>query len=121
LKKSYFLVVLFAISILLAGCGSTPSWNVELSSNEAYQPDQPTVFDLVVTEGGNGVTGLQATAILEMKNMDHGTIELNFEDKGDGHYSASGLLPMSGEWEALVNITDGKNELEVLKPITIKE
>ena len=121
MKKTYYFVLIMALSFLLAGCGSSPSWNVELTSDDTYHPDQPLVFDLNVNEDGKGITGLEAVATLEMKNMDHGTLELEFKEQGEGHYTASGVLPMSGDWEAFVKVTDGQKKLEVIKSITIKE
>lgn len=120
-KNLVIALLLFSIGFLLVGCGSSPSWMVNLTPTGTYQPDQPIEFQLTVTQEEKGISGLQATAMLEMKNMDHGSIDLVFEDQGEGHYTASGILPMSGEWEAFIQVSDGKNKKEFVSQITIKE
>ncbi|GAM14565.1 FixH family protein [Mesobacillus selenatarsenatis] len=86
--------------VLLAGCSSGSDFEITLREAPKYKAGESYPVVIEVMKDGEPVDGLEFAAYLEMAKMDHGTIELNFEDKGNGVYESSVELPMGGEWIA---------------------
>ncbi len=114
------LTVAALLVLLLGGCGAGGDWQGTIEPLTPYT-DQGVPFKLHIQEGGQGLSGLEIKAELEMKHMDHGSVPVSFADLGDGTYEAIGQLPMGGDWIAVVKATDGKRKKELILPITIKE
>lgn len=88
------------LMVLLAGCSSGSDFEVILKEAPKYKAGETYPVVIEVLKDGEPAAGLDFVAYLEMAKMDHGTIELNFEDKGNGIYESSVELPMGGEWIA---------------------
>ncbi|MFS0576078.1 FixH family protein [Sporosarcina sp. 179-K 3D1 HS] len=115
-----FLIPLFALLFLLSGCGSSKvDFAVEQSPD--YRDGETSEMIIRVTEGDEPVSGLSVLATLEMAKMDHGVIEVHFDDIGDGLYSSHVELPMGGEWIATVQADTGKKVLEEVVTFDVKE
>jgi hypothetical protein len=95
--------------LILAGCSSDSDYNFTLKQAPKYKAGESYPVVIEILKDGKPAEGLAFSAYLEMAKMDHGTIELAFEDKGNGIYEASVELPMAGEW--LANI-EGKSGFE---------
>ncbi len=88
------------LMLVLAGCGSGSDFEVSLKEAPKYKAGESFPVVIEILQNGKPASGLEFTAYLEMAKMDHGTLELNFEDKGNGIYESSVELPMAGEWIA---------------------
>lgn len=88
------------LMVILAGCGSDSDFEVSLKEAPKYKAGESSPVVIEILQNGEPASGLEFTAYLEMAKMDHGTLELNFEDKGNGIYESSVELPMAGEWIA---------------------
>lgn len=108
--KKITLAVL-ALVIVLVGCKSD---GVDFSMETAPGYKDGKAFPIVIkaVDGSQSVTGLKITASLEMAKMDHGTIELQFTDNGDGTYQGEVELPMAGEWIADIHAEKDGNIYE---------
>lgn len=103
-KKGSWVAAGVLVAGLLAGCGSA-----EYTASLEAESGQPLV--LTVQEGGVPVSGLEIQGTLAMKKMDHGTVDVVFEEKSEGIYEAAADLPMGGEWTAeLVVEKEGASE-----------
>ncbi|MBT2645095.1 FixH family protein [Bacillus sp. ISL-41] len=85
---------------LLAGCSSGSDYEINLKEAPKYKAGETYPVVIEILQDGEPAAGLDFAAYLEMAKMDHGTIELDFEDKGNGVYESSVELPMAGEWIA---------------------
>jgi len=113
MKKVLALCGLFFL--ILAGCSSGANYDVSVETAPKYKGEASYPFVIEVAEKGEPVEGLNITSILEMAKMDHGTIEVSFQDKGNGKYESSITLPMSGEWIANIEVEkDGKTSEKVI-------
>lgn len=100
--------IMLLIGFVLVGCGGG-KMDVTVEEPPKYEDGVAYPFVLSVTEADEGVTDLEIIATLEMARMDHGIIEVVFEDLGGGTYEGEVELPMAGEWIAEVVVTkDGK-------------
>ncbi|MBT2692269.1 FixH family protein [Bacillus sp. ISL-55] len=88
------------LMLLLAGCSSGSDFEINLKKAPKYKAGESYPVVIEVMKDGEPVDGLDFAAYLEMAKMDHGTIELDFVDKGNGIYESSVELPMAGEWIA---------------------
>lgn len=90
------------LMVILSGCSSGSDYDFSLKEAPKYKAGESYPVLIEVLKDGKPADGLEIYAFLEMAKMDHGTIELNFKDKGNGLYESSVELPMAGEW--IVNI-----------------
>ncbi len=117
--KRGWLAALFAL-LLLAGCGGGTDWSATLQAPPQFALGQELPLVLTVKADGKPVTGLVVKAQLEMKKMDHGTVEVVFAEKGEGVYEAKAKLPMGGDWVAVTEISDGKQTKELELPFAVE-
>jgi nitrogen fixation protein FixH len=110
MKNCWFLLAI--IWLILTGCSSSGPWQAALKEKVSFQEGEKVPLVLEIKNHGNPVAGLAVKAILEMKNMDHGQIEVVLHDDGNGIYKQNVQLPMDGDWVADVNITNGKQKME---------
>lgn len=103
-----FVSLLLIISLFVVGCSSS-NLSVSIAEAPKYKDGESFPIELSITDGSEAVTGADVSATLEMARMDHGIIEVFFEDQGDGSYLGEVELPMAGEWIADVIVDrDGK-------------
>ncbi len=88
------------LMLFLAGCSSGSDFEINLKEAPKYKAGESYPVVIEVLQDGEPAAGLDFVAYLEMAKMDHGTIELDFEDKGNGVYESRVELPMAGEWIA---------------------
>lgn len=117
MKKIFILLV----ALMMSGCGSSSEFQVSFAGNDSFQAGKEVPVELMVMKGKEGAAGLDVKATFEMKSMDHDTLEVSFTDEGNGKYTGTTLFPMSGDWEAYVKLSDGKQEEEILLSISVKE
>jgi hypothetical protein len=86
--------------VFLTGCSSGSDFEVTLKEAPKYKAGETYPVVIEVLQDGEPAAGLDFVAYLEMAKMDHGSIELDFKDKGNGIYESSVELPMAGEWIA---------------------
>ena len=91
---------LLLLMALLSGCSSAPDYQFTLKTTPKYKAEESYPVVIEVLNDGKPVEGLEFSAFLEMAKMDHGSIQLDFQDKGNGLYESSVELPMAGEWVA---------------------
>ncbi|GED17925.1 FixH family protein [Aneurinibacillus migulanus] len=108
--KRWMLSTLFLL--LLVGCTSSTQWEAAVKVPAVFKVGKACPIVVNITENGSPVSGLQVNVQVEMKGMDHGTIEVALEDKGKGTYEGAALLPMGGEWEAVVKMSKDRNNQE---------
>ncbi|MFT9846793.1 FixH family protein [Aneurinibacillus sp. REN35] len=109
--KRWMLSSLFML-LFLVGCTSHAQWEATVKVPPSFSVGEACPIEVSITENGKPVSGLQVEAQVEMKGMDHGTIDIAFQDKGDGTYEGAALLPMGGEWEAVVKMSGDGNSQE---------
>jgi hypothetical protein len=115
------LVVSFFLLINLAGCGSETEWNVEIMKPLVYVNGQDSTIEIKITEGNHPVTGVSASARVEMPNMNHGALNLRLEEGEKGHYSGEAKPTMSGNYNVFLKLKkDGRTyerelEMEIKK------
>lgn len=88
------------LMLILSGCSSGSDYEFTLKEAPKFKAGSSYPVVIEILQDGKPVEGLEFSAFLEMAKMDHGSIELNFEDKGNGLYESSAELPMAGEWIA---------------------
>lgn len=110
-KRTWILPLLLLV-LLLPACASEADWEARLEPATPLVAMQDTELIMSIFAQGQPVTGLSIHAQLEMKRMDHGVVEVTFQEKGNGQYTATARLPMGGEWEAIATIFDGKHSKE---------
>lgn len=113
-KLPMLVIVMITVMLMVAGCGgASPEFSVDTAPK--YKDGESYPITLSVTDNGEAVTGMDILATLEMEKMDHGTIEVSFDDNGDGTYTGEVELPMGGEWIAGIEAElDGKTYDEIL-------
>ena len=114
------IAVLFLFFFTITGCGAS-EWETTITVGDTFHANRQLPLTLEVKENGERVKGLEVTAALEMKHMDHGSVEVLFQEQEDGTYLGLGDFPMAGEWEALVEISNNQKVVEQIIPLTIKE
>ncbi|MGC5328917.1 FixH family protein [Brevibacillus sp. SYSU BS000544] len=108
--RLFCLLMIFAF--VFAGCGSKPSYQSTIQVPEKFTAGQEIPMTLIVKQDNQPATGLVVTATLEMKKMDHGTVEVAFTEQGNGEYVANVVLPMGGEWIAVTQLKKGNESVE---------
>ncbi|WP_047153616.1 FixH family protein [Aneurinibacillus tyrosinisolvens] len=116
--RMFLLFMTIAGLFTLTACGSVGNWKVDVLTSSPFHEGKPTTLTMQIKAGNTPVSGLQVQADLEMKNMDHGTIDVSFHEKEKGTYTGEALLPMNGDWVGLITVNDGKNKQE--KEIDVK-
>ncbi|MCG5102160.1 FixH family protein [Oceanobacillus alkalisoli] len=94
--KKILWIIITGLCFLAACGGSDIDFSVDNSPH--YVTDGETEIIIMVEDNGEAVSGMTIAGSLEMAKMDHGVIEANFTDNGDGSYTANVDLPMGGEW-----------------------
>lgn len=102
MKKLFSICLL--LLIILSGCSASPNYEVTIDTAPKYNGESNSPITFKVAEDGKPVKGLTVTAYLEMAKMDHGEIQVDFQDNGDGLYESSVELPMAGEWIANMEV-----------------
>ncbi|WP_301107743.1 FixH family protein [Sporosarcina sp.] len=118
MKKHGFLLAI--ILLLLTGCGSA-NLSIQLEQTPIYEHGTPSEMTVSITKDGEAVNGLTVTADLEMAKMDHGHLQANLIENGDGTYSGEVELPMGGEWIADVKAESADDKAEELITFDVKE
>lgn len=95
------------LMLLITGCSSGSYYEFTLKQAPKSRAGESYPVVIEILKDGKPAEGLEFTAYLEMAKMDHGSIELTFEDKGNGIYEASAELPMAGEWLANIEGESG--------------
>lgn len=115
------LIAIFIMSslIVLGGCGSATKWQSTLTVQGEYKEGEALPILLEVKEKEQPATGLTIQASLEMKRMNHGTVEVTFTEKGSGVYESTATLPMHGDWTANLKLSDGKVIEEISIDFTV--
>jgi cytochrome oxidase Cu insertion factor (SCO1/SenC/PrrC family) len=114
-------VIIGFLLIIIAGCGASKNLTVELSTPKTFIPGKSFAMQIkVVDMQGNPVNGAKVTAILNMKNMDHGTIPVAAEEIGEGKYIGTVNLPMNGDWVASIIVEHDGGIFEVEKEFSVE-
>lgn len=115
-KLLTFLMGLFVLS----GCGGS-NYNVNLVDTPVFMPDSASKVSFKIMEGAKPSAGLNVKASFEMEKMDHGSINVKLKEQGEGVYGGEVMLPMEGDWQALLTIANGKDTKEKLVTFTAKK
>lgn len=106
----------FILIFLLSACGTDSSYEVSMERDLYFQKDKTSAFEIKVTDKDQPAEGLDISAELNMTDMDHGTYEVSFKEKGDGIYTGEAELPMAGKWEMIYTLEkDGKASEKVME------
>lgn len=111
-----FLMGLFVLS----GCGGS-NYTVELADTPVFIPDAASKVSFKIAEDEKPSTGLEVKASFEMEKMDHGSIAVSLKEQGEGIYGGEVMLPMEGDWQALLTISNGSDTKEELVTFTVKK
>ena len=132
------LVGLLLCAAFLAACNSSPSGQSSATATpaSAFQTSSKTSdgalvvqmkitpahlgenqFTVTATNASNGqaVTQANVTLFTTMLTMDMGTDNIPMQSDGKGHFTAIGLLTMSGRWEIRVAVRTPDNVLHEAK------
>ncbi|SEB21013.1 YtkA-like [Thalassobacillus cyri] len=104
--KKLVLLVLVLIFGLAACGGNDIAFSVE--DTPLYKQGEASVVTVRAEQDGEPLQGLTLSGLMEMEKMDHGEIDINFSDNGDGTYTGEVELPISGEW--ILDLTSGDAE-----------
>jgi hypothetical protein len=100
--KRFSAIIMSLLIIIIGGCGASHNVTVKLSTPKTFTPGKIYAMQFTVLDSqGNPVEGVNVSADLTMKNMDHGTTPIDVEEIGEGKYIGTANLPMNGEWELL--------------------
>lgn len=114
--KNGLIISIIAIFFLLVGCSANQNIEIETTKPLTFSKDKEMPFEFKVTEDDKAVTDLKIKAELSMVEMDHGTVDLSFEEKEAGVYSSKVELTMPGDWEAVFTIErNGKTFEKVIQ------
>ena len=119
MKKSF--AALLLLMVLLSGCSSAQDYQFTLKTAPKYKAETSYPVVIEVLQNGKSVEGLKFSAFLEMAKMDHGSIQLDFEDKGNGLYESSVELPMAGEWIATLEGEDDQDAFEKVMTFEVEK
>jgi len=118
-RLSVFIMSLFII--IISGCGGLNNVSVKLSSPKTFTPGKIYAMQFTVLDKqGNPVEGVNVSADLTMKNMDHGTTPVEVEEIGDGKYIGTADLAMNGDWVAAVPVEHNGEMIEDLKQFSVE-
>lgn len=119
MNRLAFIMMSF-ILIFLAGCGSE-NFQVTLHTPKTFTPGKSFPMQIKMADSqGNPLADAQVSAVLEMKNMDHGTIPMTADEVGEGSYVGYVDLPMDGDWLAKIKVDHGGKIYEETKPFSIE-
>lgn len=119
MKKLSVFIISFVL-ILLAGCSSN-NIQVKLSTPKTFTPGKAFAMQIKVTDqDGKPFKGAKVSADLRMKNMDHGTFPVTFDEVENGRYIGSTNLPMDGDWVADITVDQDGKKSEVEKEFSIE-
>jgi len=108
------LIVLGMLGLFVTGCGGA-SYDLSVENTPAYVAEGDSEIVLLVMDGEEAVTGATIEGSLEMERMDHGTVIADFQDNGDGTYTAMVDLAMGGEWIMMTEVAhDGDTYQETI-------
>lgn len=113
MKKALTFILIVGM-LLMSACGGG-KMAVSITDVPTYKAGETSPITLSIQDGSEAVTDATVIGSLEMARMDHGTIEIAFENNGDGSYAGEVELPMGGEWIMDVSIVvDGKKSTSTL-------
>ena len=113
--KKVFAIGIFLMLVLLTGCGSETEWTVEITKPLKYVNGQQSSFEIKITDEKKPVTGVSATASIEMIKMDHGVLNVRLEETKKGHYSGQAMPTMSGKYSVFLKLKkDGRTYERIL-------
>lgn len=113
MKKAIMLTVLLLIG-LLTGCNAGPDYKVEVTKPIYFQ--KAATVEVEITENDKAVEGLEVKAEFSMKNMDHGSNEVELTDVAEGKYSGKVDLTMAGKYEIVFTLEkDGETSEEIIE------
>lgn len=111
---------LLLLLLVLSAC-SSPQWDVTVKAPATYNEGNPLPLQITVKDkAGQLVSGALVEASLEMKQMDHGKIQVTAEEIESGKYLALPKLPMDGEWVATVQVTYNNEKATFTQNFTSK-
>lgn len=114
--KKRMSVGVFLLLFLLAGCGAETEWKVEITKPLHYVSGQESSFEIKITEAKKPVTGVSATARIEMAGMDHGALNFRLKEGDKGHYSGNAMPTMSGKYSVSLKLKkDGRTYERLLE------
>jgi len=113
-------VFLFSLLFLFTGC-SNGDWEVVIKTTPFYKEGVAAPFVVQLKENGKLAKQVKVHVTFEMSNMDHGKIEVDLHEKGNGIYEGNIQLPMEGDWEALLVIEKGNDKVEKLLKMHVKK
>lgn len=119
--KKVFTCFVFLSIFILASCSSGSDLKIDVEKDLYFAMEQPSEFEIKVTEGDEPVKGLEIAAEFDMTQMDHGSYHAEFEERGNGIYGTEIELPMSGEWEIVFTILRDGEEIEKVMEYEVKE
>ncbi len=121
MKKAISLGMMVLI-FLLSACGTGDNWKVEFTDPPKFNNGDESTFEIKVTEEGKPVTGLNATASMEMTKMSHGSINVKLEEAKDGLYKGKAALTMAGDYTVAFKFKkDGYTVEKVLEVEAVDE
>lgn len=120
IRLAVFIVIVMVGLLTLTGCGSS-SLDFTIETVPKYKAGESSPISLTVTDGGEAVAGLDIVATLEMEKMDHGIIDVEFTDEGDGTYTGDVELPMGGEWIASIEAEQDDKTYDDLLTFEVKD
>lgn len=106
---------------ILTGCSSGSDYDITMKTAPKYNGETDFPIVIEVSENGKPVEGLAITSFLEMAKMDHGTIEVKYQDKGNGLYESNVELPMAGEWIANFEAEKDGKSIEKMLNFDVQE
>ncbi|RSK26604.1 hypothetical protein EJF36_06890 [Bacillus sp. HMF5848] len=114
------IITVFIIIFLLTGCNNTSSWDVSIVEAPSYNQGEPSHVVFQLSEDGKPLTGLDVVASFEMTKMDHGYIDIPLQENESGLYEGNITLPMAGEWEVLLQISNNKQVVEKIVTFNVE-
>lgn len=112
---------LLAVVLLLAGCGTGENWKVEFTKPLQFIQGKEAPFEIKVTEDKKPVTGLNASAEIEMGTMSHGTVNVRLTEVKDGRYQGKAQLTMSGQYTVTFKFKKGGYTVEKILDVDVKK
>ncbi len=107
--------------IMLTACGTEESWDAEVKDTSGFVQGKATEIVLAINGEEGPAEGLDVNGDLEMTKMDHGKIEVKFQEQSAGTYTGEAELPMGGEWEAALTLAKDGEKAEQVVTFEVKE
>ncbi|HJV44882.1 MAG TPA: FixH family protein [Bacillota bacterium] len=106
--------------LLLQGCG-TEKLEVDIKTPKTFQPGEAMNIQLKVSkQDGSPVVGANVHAVMSMKGMDHGKVNMDTQDIGEGKYMGQAKLSMDGQWIAEIQIDQNGNQYTETKEFSFE-